>query len=608
MKRIVAIILSSILLLSSVSCTLQNDAQQTVFALPEYNGEQATAIEAAWGLPESDMKRYYAVKEYAEKVILEGRDPYEKEDIGKTPLFADGVDVESGEPFMWADWDGYENAISNMASHLNLFRIFDGLSNLTKNEYYRQNAYQEIDYMTTNMVGASGLLYWGGHTSIDLKTMKPFAGPGEDVVHELKFHLPDYDFLFNRNPEFFKSATENHWRVHIKNWDRLEMNRHGPYYKSKYEGTVWSEDPPIESDSIYDYKTRSLTFICSGTELIMSAIENYLHTGNERALLWGMTLQRKYENASNPKTGLLPHMYLLYSDNSLETTPLQSDRFYRQAGADLGDAAIEPWLLSGWENGVINGITASGRLYMAEKLGLDTPEGKEFLDITVQSLKSNYKYALDKEKNQFKTILGDGTDITGYEMPAATLEVHQGNEYFRIGTKHGNYTDIDMGGLGCDGLLLSSYAKAYLLSKDTEIAEMLGYLSRQNGIGDFSDINNPNIDIETKSQSPRAIFATLDLYEATGNEKYLDLARKIGDNIVDNQFIDGYFVKGSDAKYAWFGALEPHALLKLHSVLIDQSDGVPDFTGGNIYNRGGILLNGEKRDSFQEVEMAEIKK
>ena len=117
-----------------------------------------------------------AVVEYADNVLRLGRD-------ADTPLFADGLHVDTRQP---AEFDGW--ALSNLADQQNLFRVLAGLTRLTGDPRY-VNAAQEAVVWHFERQHPSGLLNWGHHRLIDLRT-GAIVGDG-GMPHELKF--PDAD-------------------------------------------------------------------------------------------------------------------------------------------------------------------------------------------------------------------------------------------------------------------------------------------------------------------------------------------------------------------------------------------------------------------------------
>ena len=64
-----------------------------------------------------------AVRQFADQVLAHGRDVYGK----PTPLFVDGLNVDTREPVKWKWADGKEWVLCNLANQQGLFRTLDGL-------------------------------------------------------------------------------------------------------------------------------------------------------------------------------------------------------------------------------------------------------------------------------------------------------------------------------------------------------------------------------------------------------------------------------------------------------------------------------------------------
>jgi hypothetical protein len=88
------------------------------------------------------------------------------------PLLVDGINVDTREPVYWLH-DGEQYIISNLASQQNLFRFLTGLSNLTGDSRYKNEAKSSIQFHFDHLVSSCGLLHWGGQQIIDLITLEP---------------------------------------------------------------------------------------------------------------------------------------------------------------------------------------------------------------------------------------------------------------------------------------------------------------------------------------------------------------------------------------------------------------------------------------------------
>ena len=113
------------------------------------------------------------------------------------------------------------------------------------------------------------------------------------------------------------------------------------------------------------------------------------------------------------------------------------------------------------------------------------------------------KYAYKREDNTLRTILYDGTDLGG-----------------SIWKAHSNF--------------MMSHASCYRQSKDKEIWDTLRAIRRGNDLGDIGKAGgkSPKLNTATSKSDPIIIFALVEIFRATDNRAYLDLARVIGNNAV----------------------------------------------------------------------------
>ena len=534
-------------------------------------------------LTENDRKRFEAVKTFTDNVLKHGRgDRYEK----KSPLFANGINTATGEHIRWTNYDGKSYVLCNMASQQNLFRTLAAMTNLTGDKNYKKAAMDAINFMFKNHVSKNGLIYWGGHAFIDLATQATAAPSDEAKSHELKNAYPYYDLMYEVDREAASRFVRAFWGAHVVNWDRLEFNRHGRFTVNiKNE---WARQP---ADHPVFYETRSLTFINAASDLIYAAAVEYTKTGNRDALKWARELAFQYVRARDPETGLGSYQYTIYADASKDRTRYSGDRARQQFYPELGEKALEPNILL-W-GGEIYGDGALMQLYIAKKLGDD---GRDFLEWTADGLLAFARHAYVPEENRFKPMLTDGTDLTGFTIKRDGYFGSKGRTFERYGD---------------DGRFLLSYIRAYEMTGNAELWNTARSLAHGFDIGDVGTKPGESIrpNLETNCSNARVLFAIVDLYNMTKNEGYLNLARRIGDNILAQHCHNGYFKYGPEYANAGFDMIEPYALLALHSVITGRSDAVPPFFEGGGYTEGGLILpNGTKLHNAHEDDILRIKK
>ncbi len=496
---------------------------------------------------QADNHRIEAVRTFAENVLEHGRDTLRDE---PTPLFVDGLNVDTLEPVRWVH-DGQEWIPSNLASHQNLFRTLVGLTNLTGDQEYRQAAHDAMAWGFEHLQHENGLMYWGGHRFIDLATGEAV---GEGYRHEFKNHFPYYEFMWEVNPEATRRFLDAFWNAHIMDWSTLDMNRHGAY-ETEFEDPwthSWEGSEPF-------FEGRGLTFINTGTDLIYSAAIQYVLTGEERALEWSKRLAEQYVNARHPETGLGVYQFSQLRDGR--------DRAKVQFGPEWGDVALEGWMLRAPNS--IYGANGRIQLQLAEMLG---EEGEEFVQWTVDGLRAWAEYGYDAEENTNRIMWADGTDLTGYEIK-----------------RDGYYGDEGrvLSGGRPSAEMIEAYLLGYRLSGDETLWETARAMSRHRGVGDIGSSPGVDVDVdlETDNSDPIMLHAVLELCRSSDHQDYRALAERIGDNIVEQRFHNGFFLPSSEHINARVSAHEPLALLALEATLRGEPELVA-MRGGTGFFHG----------------------
>jgi pectate lyase len=504
-----------------------------------------------------------AAKQFTEGVLREGRDRYR---TPPSPLFADGIDPTTKEHLEWRSPDQDAIVISNLACQQNLMRTLVALSHLTGDAGYKDAACAAIRYMFDHYTDRNGLLFWGGHRMIDLRTLEVGGSGNKGLVHELKNVFPYYELLHEVNPDAAARQMTACWNAHIINWETLEINRHGQYDLDL--PSPWArpmvEHPPFR-------EANGLSFINIGDDLIYAAATLYRLHAEAGALAWAKHLAREYVRARHPETRLGAYQFTQPRNTGERTSDNDSsklgDRAKRQFGPEFGTIALEGNILFAHHAHGIYSKNALMQLHIARELGDD---GRDFLDWTIAGLQAFARHAYHPETNTCKPLLTDGTDMTGYTL--------QRNGYYgRAGRVLQPYSAVEF---------LLPYVRAFLLSGDDAIWATARQIAQGNGLGDLGlkPGKNVHVNAATHSAEPQDLFAVLEVYQATQCDDYLALARVIGQNIIAQRWVDGYFVPTPDVLYARHDAIEPLALLVLHAAITGQSDLMPVFLNG----AGGI--------------------
>lgn len=535
-----------------------------------------------------DNQRLNSVKIFADTVLDKAGDKYNH----NVPLLANGVDPRTGKQMEWIFPDGKTAVLSNFSAQQNFMRVLVGLSNLTGDEKYRKRAEDNVRYYFDHYQDKSGLLLWGGHRFVDLKTLQP-EGPSEkEMVHELKNAYPYYDLMFAVNKPATVNFIRGFWNAHVYDWKIMETSRHGQYGKSM--GKLW--DSEFEQQPPF-FATKGLSFLNAGNDLIYSASLLYQYDGERGALTWAKRLAEQYVLPRDKKTGLGVYQFTQplkraeTSDDS-DTNSKYGDRAQRQFGPEFGADALEGNMMLKGRTSTIYSENALMQLALAKSLGAD---GEDIKKWTLDGLKAFATYAYDESSNTFRPMLANGTDLTNYELK-------RDGYYGKKGTVLKAYP------AGNEFLL--SYARAWTLEPDPQMWKVARGIARGQGLGDIGEAGGANskLDLNTTNNDPYSIFALVDLAQATGNEAYLQLAEKVADNIITTRRLNGFFVEDPAYVYADIDNIAPYALLALEAALRNKPDAVAPFLNGAGFTEGAYLMaDGTVRYSTRDEELFRLK-
>ncbi|MHC4324912.1 MAG: hypothetical protein ACYSUX_11645, partial [Planctomycetota bacterium] len=510
-----------------------------------------TAAEAFAG---NEDKYLSAVRTFADNVLKYGKDTYGPK---HTPLFVDGLNIHTREPVKWKR-DGRIWILSNLASQQNLFRVLDGLTGLTNEVKYRRAAEQAIEYAFANLRSPNGLLHWGGHISYDAQAD---ALCMEQYSHELKCHYPYYELMWRVNPEATGQFLEMFWAAHILNWSNLEMNRHGS--PKKQFDNPWANK--YEGGPVFFWGT-GLSFINTGSDLFYAGAMLSKLSGKAEPLIWSKRLAKRYVETRNPKTGI--GGYQFSQSKTASCAPgIRGDRAQYQYGDDFKEHFVVEGTLFPCYGNTPSVKPCICQFLLGDALG---DEGREFTQWALEELTAWGKAAYRKKDNSFIPMLTDGTSMEGY--------VCKKDGYFgpkgRV-LKAGHAGPMDF----------YTYALAYRMTGDAFMWDMARSIARGNNLGDIGVTaeNKPHLPGGTDSSACAALLGFLELYKKTGKDAYLNLAKKIGDNIVANYFHKGFFVRSSRHLYSKFDALEPLALLHLYCTVKGRPASVPTIWPSSSY-------------------------
>jgi pectate lyase len=535
-------------------------------------GLHAFASEPAIERTPDDDERLAVVIQFAQNVLAEGRDRWSGKE---TPLFADGLNIHTRKPVLWI-YQGRQSIISNLASQQNLFRSFVGLSELTGDDRYRAAAKAAIRYHFDHLVDSSGLLHWGGHRFIDLTNLES-VGDFDVGAHEFKNHFPFYELMWEVDADATSQFIRALWNAHIPNWQVLDMNRHGTYGLSVPEN-VW--DQPYDNPQPI-FESNGLSFINAGCDMIFAAGQLVALGGDKEAWVWGRRLAELYFDARHPETGLGAYQYtkLRRLEQPPETGPLKGshtvqrfgDRAENQFAGQFGDIAEEARALWGGNVKAIYGTAALLKLGLGELMG---ETGQELIEKTVDGMEALIEYAYVPERNHFRPMWTDGTDLTGKTMERTGYYGASGTEWTP------RRADLDF---------LMAYARAYRLTQRPNLWTTARQMAMGLGIGDIGESPNSGgvaLSMDASGDSPQEIFALLELYRVVPDEQFIHRARVVANRMVENRYRGGFFLAKKELVNAPFDAIEPLAILTLEAALRGVPEAVPAHVGGRGYIHG----------------------
>ncbi|SFL42852.1 pectate lyase [Gracilibacillus orientalis] len=546
-------------------------------------------MKAVKRLLENDESRINAVIEFCDNVLKNGRDHYRE---NPSPLFCDGLNIDTLEQVKWRFSDAGEVVISNLATQQNLFRTLTSLSHVINEPKYKAAAIDAIRFHFDHLIDESGLLQWGGHKFIDLKTLEPVGAAEKNYVHELKNCFPFYDLMYEVNPKSTEKFIKAFWNAHVYDWEELDVGRHGAYGLAL--GTVWKHEL-VQRPSFRE--SLGLSFINTGNDLIYAGASLYRLNGDKDALRWAKHLAYQFVSARDKNTGLGAYQFTQpkkteETDDDKITLSKFGDRAKRQFGPEFGEVALEAKVLREGGSNSIYGKNALMQQQIAEEIG----EGaNDMLDWTYDGLRSFATYAYIPESNSFRTMFTDGTDLTGYVLK-------RNGYYGKAGSMLESY-------FAHCGFLLS-YSRAFLATGDIEFWHMSRSIAKGNGLGEIGDQpgREVNINLDTECSDPIALFAIIDLYKATTCEDYLNLGRAIGDNIVKRSYHKGYFTKDSTRIHAKFDTLEPFALVSLQAAIEDKLEAIPSFINGAGFISGDYQFPDGTTETVYDWELFNLKR
>ncbi|MCJ7751311.1 MAG: pectate lyase [Armatimonadetes bacterium] len=516
-----------------------------------------------------------AVREFAETAMEYGRDAYGPK---HTPLFIDGLNVETREPVMWKSPDGEEWVLVNVASQQNFYRTLTGLSALTGDPRYKAAALDALRYAYANLKHG-GYLSWGGHMAYDASTDTLVFADDKDRCNELKSHYPFWELMWEADPGEAKALIETIWNGQVIDWSNLDFTRHG---FPKEMGKLW--DNEYVGGDVF-FWGEGLTFLNSGSDMYYAAALLSKLAADPRPLVWAKRMAHRYVETRNPKTGIggfqFSQMATAWCTWDGNQALIRGDRAEYQYGECFPGHLVVEGTLFPCYGGTPGVQPLVCQMTLGEALG---ESGKDFTRWAVAELTAWGRSAYRAEDNSFIPMLTDGTIMEGF--------VVRKDGYF--GPKG---RVLRAGKAGADHFW--AYAMAFRATGDAFMWEMARSIARATELGDIGATphDKPKVNLDSDAAEPTALLGFLELHRAVADEAFLAMAQRIGDNILARRFHKGMFAPSVDHIHAKFDRVEPLALLHLVAATQGRAGLVPEYPGGYGFYAAAYGTEGHRYDN-----------
>lgn len=528
------------IVLLMVSCTGANgkdDAAETF------------ARDASIAKEEIEDRIIEAVSEHVGNALKYGRDRWSGR--GEA-LYADGLNLNTFAPPVWK-FRGNEHYINNFASQQNFMRTLVALAKVTGDEKYRQTAAEATRYMLQEFQLESGLLPWGGHQFLDLKTLQTVTGIDSDG-HELKRHFPYYGLMFETDPDRATKLVRGIWDSHMRDWtDLFYHSRHGFPSGNPITEKVW--DRPFHDPEPHQKIPRVGAMVHTSYDLIFAAAHLYHYMNETEAITWAMRKADMWYKARNPDTGLGSYYYHMEPTHFPGT---DDNRGYEWPPFDkYGEAAVSSrfWARPGWPKTVYVHATVA-KFKLAKLLGDEA--GSRFFYLAESALSAFARSdAYNYDTNRINRLLTDGRVVEDDFADA----------------------DLDYFYAFCLGYSVSGNEQLWPIIRSIGLAHGFGDIGEQPG-------SRPLLDFGMDSADAESLLAFLELFKRLDRSEYLQMAIQIADNMLDKHFHYGFFLKSEKHSYVNFDDPIPYALLVLAAKIQGISDEMP------IYPHGSPSLQG----------------
>ncbi|MCK4823160.1 ankyrin repeat domain-containing protein, partial [bacterium] len=445
--------------------------------------------------------------------------------------------------------------LSNFASQQTLLRTLDGLSAITGDPKYRDAAKQAIKYAFENLRAPKWLFYWGHYVAYDAQRDEiKYAAGRSSKRHILKVHYPYYELMWQVDPEATKRFIGAYWSAHVRDWSNLDFDRISVDYSDLLE-EPWRHEY-TGGPTFFQSKSNAGGFLNTGTSLAHAAATLYELSKEEQPLVRSRRLIKRFVDTRHPATGMTKYMYnklpfKVWEDDSTDhfadkRSFIFPSRIFAELRKEYYPESVVPhqWM---------------SLLLVGDMLG---ERGRDFVRWATEELTAWGKASYRRQDNTFIPIITDGTNVEGYVL----------KEDCPIGDKGDVAAPVF-----ADLAFFWAYATAYRITGDEFMWQMARDICSGNEFGDIGENprTTPEVKMNTICSDVYGLLGFLELYAKTGEPDLLSVARRIGDNIIENKCHKGFFVPSKNHIYTRHDSFEPLALLYLVATIESQSESVP---------------------------------
>lgn len=572
----------------------------------------------------NDTMRLEAVKDSIDFILKNASHPN-----GENPLISGFLSPSARRPgeIFYISQDT-PTQYSELTMNMELHRAMVGLSNLTDDESYAERVGEMYKWYLDKGVSKDDLLYVGNHQSFDLKT-------GERSVYYQYFdsnkfmEIEDRDFysepFMQQDKDKYLKFCEAFWANCITDFATMGFNRHTVVSEKATDYTRLDQIDVFDDsykDNVVNGKPfpyvpyLGLSFMSTGNILLKTARDAVENGGNQNLKTWGYRLIRRYLDTVDPDTGMFGTQFTspMFHPGKLDLVAKFGEEWWTteegmtaSKSYDYGDRAYNSFAQTCVNNGLItedemteiveaallNSSRIAGRFAyecyeFAELLGTDTPEGYEIIEDYTKCLASWIKHAYNPKTNKFKVVFTNGVDFTGVRWERSGYWGSAGNSFKEF---------------TLEDECLITMLRACEATKDfpeleeeyNVIIEFLDkYLDNKYRIGSIGDpLKNiePSLKLNVNTTDTILIRILVKLYDISGNQKYLKLARVVGNNIVVKTYKQNMFIKDSKLRYVPIDGETEYVLLLLEQAILDEDGVVPQSSYTNGYEHQGYFIS-----------------